>query len=60
MKHQGKIDPEKQYYLALDAFMKNGFFLIVNDNQVDSLEEEIVLKENMEFNFIKLTPLVGG
>jgi len=54
------VDPEKQYYLALDAFLKNVFFLIINDKQVDSLEQRIELTENMELNFVKLTPLVGG
>jgi hypothetical protein len=54
------IDPEKQYYLALDAFNKNGYFLIINDKQVESLEQEIEIQENMELQFIKLTQLVGG
>ena len=55
-----KIDPEKQYYLALDAFKKNGYFLIINNKQVESLEQEIKIQDNMELQFIKLTPLVGG
>lgn len=55
-----KLDPEKQFYLALDAFSKNGFFLLINDLQVDSLNEQIKLEENMQVNFIKLTQLVGG
>jgi hypothetical protein len=55
-----QLDPEKQYYLALDAFIKNGFFLLINNLQVDSLEQMIKLEKNMELNFIKLTQLVGG
>lgn len=55
-----KLDAEKQYYLALEAFQQNVFFLLVNDKQVDSLTEKIRMKDNMELNFIKLTPLVGG
>lgn len=55
-----QLDPEKQYYLALDAFEKNVFFLLINNLQVDSLEQMIKLEENMELNFIKLTQLVGG
>lgn len=55
-----EIDPEKQYYLALEAFVKNGFFLIINNTQVESLKEKIAIQDNMELNFIKLTPLVGG
>lgn len=55
-----QIDPEKQYYLALDAFQKNGFFMIINGEQVDELEEQVAVIDNMEVSFIKLTPLVGG
>lgn len=60
MKTGKLIDPEKQYYLALDAFKKNGFFVLINDDQKESLEDQINLSDNMEMQFIKLTPLVGG
>ena len=60
MVEKRKIDPEKQYYLALDAFKKNGYFLIINNKQVESLDQEIKIQDNMELQFIKLTPLVGG
>ena len=60
MKKEQLIDPEKQYYLALDAFKKNGYFVIINDDQKESLDEKIKLSENMEMQFLKLTPLVGG
>ena len=55
-----KIDPEKQYYLALDAFKKNNYFLIINNKQVETLDQEINVQDNMELQFIKLTSLVGG
>jgi hypothetical protein len=60
MHEKRQIDPEKQYYLALDAFLKNGYFLIVNDHQVDSLDQLIRVEDSMELHFIKITPLVGG
>ena len=60
MMEKKKVDPEKQFYLALDAFVKNGFFLIINGFQVFSLDEKVQVQENMELNFVKLTPLVGG
>lgn len=60
MREKRKIDPEKQYYHALDAFKKNGYFLIINDKQVESLDQQIKIQDNMELQFIKLTPLVGG
>lgn len=54
------IDPEKQFYVALDAFRKNGFFILVDDRQVDGLEEEILVAEDTSVSFVKLTQLVGG
>lgn len=60
MKKRKTIDVEQQVYVALDAFQKNGFFLLIDDQQVDQLEQKILLKANTEISFIKLTPLVGG
>jgi hypothetical protein len=55
----GFVDPEKQFYVALDAFLKNGFFILVDDKQV-GLEEEILVMEGTSVSFVKLTQLVGG
>jgi hypothetical protein len=60
LREKRKIDPEQQYYLALEAFMKNGFFMLINDQQIDDPEAKIELTDNMVISFIKLTPLVGG
>lgn len=60
MHERRAIDPEKQVYIALDAFLKNGYFVIVNNRQVETLEEELLIADNMDVSFIKLTPLVGG
>lgn len=54
------VDFEKQSYIALDGFIKNQFFIIINDKQVESLADEINLATIQEIEFIKLTPLVGG
>lgn len=54
------VDAEKQAYLALDAFQKNAFFILINDRQAAGLEEEVLLTPNTTVSFIKLTPLVGG
>ncbi len=45
---------------ALSAFSTNGFFLLVDGNQVSELEEEVIIKSNMEISFLRLTPLIGG
>lgn len=55
-----QIDAEKQYFTALDAFQKNTFFLLVDNRQPDSLDEEILVTNDTIISFIKLIPLVGG
>ena len=60
MKQRKQIDAEKQVYIALDAFQRNVFFVLVNDRQVESLDEEVLLSNTSSVSFIKLTPLVGG
>ncbi|GAB3636078.1 hypothetical protein GCM10027422_16680 [Hymenobacter arcticus] len=60
LRHARRIDAEQQVYHALEAFQNNGFFLLVNDRQVETLDEEIWLGAGATASFIKLTPLVGG
>ena len=60
MKKKRKIDPEKQVYVALDAFQKNGYFVLIDNQQAESLEQEVLLTADTTVSFIKLTPLVGG
>ena len=55
-----RIDAEQQVYRALEAFQNNGFFLLVNDRQAETLDEEIWLGSGATASFVKLTPLVGG
>ena len=55
-----KIDWEKQYEKAIEAFERNGFFILVDDRQVESLDEEIEIRLNTEVSFVRLVPLVGG
>jgi hypothetical protein len=60
MRNRRRIDPEKQFELALRAFYTNGFILLVDDRQVDELEEEIEVRPDTTVTFLKLVPLVGG
>ena len=46
--------------MALEAFERNGFFVIVGGRQVESLDEELALGADTDVRFVKLTPLVGG
>ncbi len=54
------IDPEKQVYVALDAFQKNRFFLFIDDEQYDDLQSTFMPRPDMHVSFIKLVQLVGG
>ncbi|HMK16765.1 MAG TPA: hypothetical protein VK492_01085 [Chitinophagaceae bacterium] len=54
------IDTEKQVYVALDAFQKNGFFVLVDDQQYSSLDQVVHLHSDTKIGFLKMTPLVGG
>ncbi len=54
------IDAEKQVYVALDAFLQNGYFVLVDDVQAGSLDQRVELRHDTEVSFVRLTPLVGG
>jgi len=54
------VDAEKQIYVALDAFQKNGFFILIDEVQAESLDQKIEISETTRISFVKLTPLVGG
>ena len=60
LKKGKSIDIIKQQKVALEAFLSNGFFLLVNDKQVTELDEEIIITPKTIVGFIKLIPLVGG
>lgn len=60
LRNKKPIDAEKQVYVALDAFQKNGFFVLVDNQQCSSLGDRIQLTEKTKISFVKLTPLVGG
>ena len=55
-----KIDVEKQVLIAWDAFYKNGYFILIDDQQAEDLEQEVLVSKTTEISFVKLTQLVGG
>jgi hypothetical protein len=55
-----QIDSERQVGRALEAFEHNGFFVIVNDRQVEDLDEVVEVSDATTVSFVKLVPLVGG
>jgi hypothetical protein len=60
LKEKKKVDAEKQFLVALDAFQKNGFFVLIDNIQSESPEQMLVINNKTKISFIKLTPLVGG
>ena len=54
------IDWEAQFARAIDAFGRNGFFILVDDRQAETLDETIVISPATQASFVKLMPLVGG
>ena len=54
------IDWERQADKAEEAFLRNGFFVLVDGRQVVELDEELALTAGSDIRFVRLTPLVGG
>lgn len=60
LRERRHIDAEAQYLLAVKAFGRNGFVVLVGDRQVEDLDAEVDLPAGTEVTFMKLVPLVGG
>ncbi|WP_147132028.1 hypothetical protein [Stackebrandtia albiflava] len=60
MRERRRVDPEKQYELAVESFGRNGFVVLVDDRQIEELDAEIEIRQGTEITFLKLVPLVGG
>ena len=55
-----RIDWERQADRAIEAFERNGFFVLVDDRQVTQLDEELDLSPESDIRFVRLVQLVGG
>ena len=60
MENRRQIEWEPQFNKAVEAFEKNQILMIVNGEQVASLEEPITLTPETEVRFLRLVALVGG
>jgi hypothetical protein len=60
LKQHREINWKEQFEKALDAFEHNGFFLLIDNVQATSLDQEFTVSPRTEVSFVKLTPLVGG
>jgi len=54
------VDAMTQYDKAIEAFEGNGFIVLADDYQIESLDDEIALRPETSVTFLKLVPLVGG
>jgi hypothetical protein len=59
-KQRRLIDWEAQFARALDGFGKNAYFVIIDDRQAGSLDDEFVIGPMTKVSFVKLVPLIGG
>ena len=55
-----QVNPQAQFVKAIEAFEGNGFVMLVDQRQVETLDEEIALHPDTTVSFLKLVPLVGG
>lgn len=54
------IDWRPQFDKAVEAFTRNAFFILVDDRQATSLDEEVELGPTTRISFVRLSLLVGG
>lgn len=60
MKQRRNIDWKEHYGRALSGFESNGFFILIDNKQAESLDQEFAIAPTSEVSFVKLTILVGG
>ena len=54
------LDWEALVRQACSSFERNGFLILVDENQVTELDAPIHLRADSQVQFVKLVPLVGG
>lgn len=60
LKHHRAIDWEQQFAQALNGFSQNGFFILIDNRQAETLDQEFLIGPQTNITFVKLIPLVGG
>jgi hypothetical protein len=55
-----RVDWEQQADRALDAFGRNGFFILADGRQITDLGEVLELSAKSDIRFLRLVQLVGG
>jgi hypothetical protein len=60
MPKRRRVDWEQQAGMALEAFSRNGFFVLVAGRQVTDPDETLELAPDTDIRFIRLVQLMGG
>jgi hypothetical protein len=60
LKAKKKVNAEAQIQTALEAFERNGYFILIDNIQAESLDQMVIINDQTTVSFVKLTPLVGG
>ena len=54
------LDADEQVQRAWEGVSNNSYFILIDDKQAESLEQEFTISPATRVSFVKLTPLVGG
>lgn len=60
LKQRRTIDWKEQFAKAIEAYEKNGFFILIDNKQTEDLDQEFAVSPSTEVSFVKLVMLVGG
>jgi hypothetical protein len=60
MKEHRPLDVDEQVRLALEGFTNNSYFILIDDQQAESLDQEFSIGPQTRISFVKLIPLIGG
>ena len=60
LKKHRQLDWKEQFEKATTAFDQNGFIILIDNQQAESLDQEFSVTSASEISFVKLTLLVGG
>jgi hypothetical protein len=60
LKSHRTIDWKEQFNQATSAFERNGFLVLIDNTQAESLDQEFEIRAGTQVSFVKLTLLVGG
>lgn len=60
LKSHRQIEWKSQFEKAVEAFDRTAYFILIDDKQAESLDQEFVIGYGTLVSFVKLTMLVGG